>query len=133
VVKIGVVVGAEVERGELEKLIVKRAELLGEDAELKLAEVGFAVFIPRSHTQCTHSNSHTHHTHTIHLIYVAHLFLRAPLNDSPIPYLTCYPPSPFIISRLVLEVNLGQKQNPWGVTPHFVLPKSQKGSKSRGK
>mmetsp|Transcript_74434 Transcript_74434/g.145403 ORF Transcript_74434/g.145403 Transcript_74434/m.145403 type:complete len:89 (-) Transcript_74434:83-349(-) len=41
VVKVGRVVGAEAERGELETLIVRRAELLGEDVELKLAEAGF--------------------------------------------------------------------------------------------
>ena len=37
----GKVVGAEKERVELEALIVKRARLLGEDPDLKLAEAGF--------------------------------------------------------------------------------------------
>jgi hypothetical protein len=36
VVKVGKVVGAEAERGALEKLIVRRAELLGEDVDMSL-------------------------------------------------------------------------------------------------
>uniref|UniRef100_A0A7S2WFN9 Kinesin motor domain-containing protein n=1 Tax=Rhizochromulina marina TaxID=1034831 RepID=A0A7S2WFN9_9STRA len=41
VMNVGRVVGAEAEREQLEQLIVQRAELLGEDVDLKLAEAGF--------------------------------------------------------------------------------------------
>ena len=41
VVKIGRVVGAEAEREQLEQLIVRRSELLGERVEMALAETGF--------------------------------------------------------------------------------------------
>eukprot|EP00619_Florenciella_sp_RCC1007_P013565 CAMPEP_0205923106 /NCGR_PEP_ID=MMETSP1325-20131115/15638_1 /ASSEMBLY_ACC=CAM_ASM_000708 /TAXON_ID=236786 /ORGANISM="Florenciella sp., Strain RCC1007" /LENGTH=220 /DNA_ID=CAMNT_0053291261 /DNA_START=32 /DNA_END=694 /DNA_ORIENTATION=+ len=41
VVNVGRVVGAEKERAALEDAIVRRAKLLGEDPELKLAESGF--------------------------------------------------------------------------------------------
>merc|ERR1719198_361259 len=41
VVHVGKVVGAEKERAQLEDLIVRRAKLLGEDPDLKLAEAGF--------------------------------------------------------------------------------------------
>ena len=41
VVRTGVVVGAEAERARLEEVIVRRAELTGEDVDLKLAEAGF--------------------------------------------------------------------------------------------
>jgi len=41
IMNIGRVVGAETERGQLEQLIVQRAELLGENVDLKLAEAGF--------------------------------------------------------------------------------------------
>ena len=41
VVRTGVIVGAEAERARLEEVIVKRAELTGEDANVALAEAGF--------------------------------------------------------------------------------------------
>ena len=41
VVNVGRVVGAEKERAALETVIIRRAKLLGEDPELKLAESGF--------------------------------------------------------------------------------------------
>lgn len=41
VVRTGVVVGAEAERQRLEKVIVQRAALTGEDFQAKLAEAGF--------------------------------------------------------------------------------------------
>jgi hypothetical protein len=41
IVRTGVVVGAEEERARLEKVIIARAELTGEDFQAKLAEAGF--------------------------------------------------------------------------------------------
>lgn len=41
VVKVGRIVGAEAERAELERLVIRRSELLGEDVDLSLAEAGF--------------------------------------------------------------------------------------------
>ena len=41
VVKTGKVVGAEAEREQLEALLVRRCELLGEDVDMTLAEAGF--------------------------------------------------------------------------------------------
>ena len=41
IVKVGMIVGAEEERRKLESLLRRRAQLTGEDTEMKLTNVGF--------------------------------------------------------------------------------------------